>query len=210
MADLSFIHKRKSCRKFKDELIPKEDILKILEAGTMAPSGKNEQNWHFVVIQDKNKLEEMAKAVELKVEELCNKSSDEKANERFKKLIKYYTLFKNAPVAIAVYSGPYDNTGIQVLLAGNPPQEEIDRLNKPNPGLQNIGAAIENMLLAATAMGYGGCWMTGPNSAANEMDQIIGFKKEGYDFTALVPMGIPAGDLMSPPRKPLEEVVTFL
>ena len=38
MKVLDAIYKRKSIRKFKDEIVPKEDILKMLEAATQAPS----------------------------------------------------------------------------------------------------------------------------------------------------------------------------
>ncbi|WMT80585.1 hypothetical protein TEMA_09060 [Terrisporobacter mayombei] len=47
MSNLDFIYKRKSVRKFKDEMVPKEDIDKILKAATFAPSARNRQNWHL-------------------------------------------------------------------------------------------------------------------------------------------------------------------
>ena len=53
MSELDFIYKRKSIRDYKDAVIPKEDILKMLDAATHAPSPKHQQNWHFVVVQDK-------------------------------------------------------------------------------------------------------------------------------------------------------------
>ena len=53
MSELEFIYKRKSIRDYKDAVIPKEDILKMLDAATHAPSPKHQQNWHFVVVQDK-------------------------------------------------------------------------------------------------------------------------------------------------------------
>ncbi|MBW4872488.1 MAG: nitroreductase family protein, partial [Paeniclostridium sp.] len=41
MNKLDFIYNRVSVRKYKNEAIPKEDIVEILKAGTYAPSGKN-------------------------------------------------------------------------------------------------------------------------------------------------------------------------
>lgn len=41
MSNLEFIYNRKSIRKFKENKIPKEDIVKLLEAATQAPSPKN-------------------------------------------------------------------------------------------------------------------------------------------------------------------------
>ena len=62
MANLDFIYKRKSIRKFKNDSIPKEDILTLLDAATHAPSPKNQQNWHFIVLQN----QEMSSAKILK------------------------------------------------------------------------------------------------------------------------------------------------
>ena len=78
------------------------------------------------------------------------------------------------------------------------------------PGIQNVSAAMENMLLAAAALGYGSCWMTGPTFAAKEISACVGFAKEGYQLLAITPLGLPATSSGSPPRKALEEVVTFI
>lgn len=56
MNKLDFIYNRVSVRKYKNEAMPKEDIVEILKAGTYAPSGKNLQNWHFVVVSDVEKI----------------------------------------------------------------------------------------------------------------------------------------------------------
>ena len=53
MANLDFIYQRKSVRQFKDTKIPKNDILELLKAATYAPSPKHQQNWHFVILQNK-------------------------------------------------------------------------------------------------------------------------------------------------------------
>ena len=59
MKDLDFIYKRKSVRKFKDEEVPKEDIVELLKAATYAPSPKHQQNWHFIVLQNKEMLRDI-------------------------------------------------------------------------------------------------------------------------------------------------------
>ena len=65
MSKLDFIYKRKSIRDYKDAVVPKEDILKMLDAATHAPSPKHQQNWHFVVVQDKEVINKMADAVSM-------------------------------------------------------------------------------------------------------------------------------------------------
>lgn len=44
--------------------VPREDVLKCLEAARMAPSACNSQPWKFIVVDDKEKLMEMADAAE--------------------------------------------------------------------------------------------------------------------------------------------------
>ena len=52
------VKKRRSIRKFNEKPVSDNQIRKILEAGTYAPSGKNGQPWRFTVLkgQEKNKI----------------------------------------------------------------------------------------------------------------------------------------------------------
>jgi len=59
METLDAIRTRRSVRKFTGKKIPKDVINKLLEAAMNAPSAGNQQPWHFVVIEDKNILEEV-------------------------------------------------------------------------------------------------------------------------------------------------------
>ena len=63
MNTIEAIYARKSVRKFKDEVVPKEDILKMLEAATQATSPKHQQNWNFVVVTNRELINKMADIV---------------------------------------------------------------------------------------------------------------------------------------------------
>lgn len=54
---------RRSVRKFKQEQIKDEELDLILKAGVYAPSGMNKQSWQFTVVQNKEKIESLAKVV---------------------------------------------------------------------------------------------------------------------------------------------------
>lgn len=54
---------RRSIRKFKDQQITDGEIDQILQAGIYAPSGMNLQSWQFTVVQNKDKIEKLAKVV---------------------------------------------------------------------------------------------------------------------------------------------------
>lgn len=211
MNSLDFIYKRHSVRKFENQAVPVEDIKKIIEAATYAPSGKNVQNWYFVAITNKDKIEEIAKIVERKNAKLARLVENEAMKKQFTKLLKFVTFFRNAPALVLVYANDsYEPTGLDILKEIGASDDEIQDLLRSHPAIQNIGAAIENFMLAATDMGYGSCYMTGPNYAAKEIANFLGFKKEGYILSALLPLGIPSGQIKSPPRKPLEEILSII
>jgi nitroreductase len=58
---LACIRTRREIREYADRDIPDEVLQKILEAGRLAPSSKNSQPWHFVVIKSKETLGKIAK-----------------------------------------------------------------------------------------------------------------------------------------------------
>lgn len=211
MKKLDFIYKRKSIRDYKEGIIPNEDILKLLEAATYAPSPKNQQNWHFLVVQDKEKIEKIAEAVTKSHTYIASLAKDEKDRRRFMNVLPYYLNFQRSSCTIIVYANEYDMIEEKILRDNNASEEIIEILKSPQSCAQGIGAAIENFLLAASALGYGACYMTGPAHAKKEIEKIVGFNKEGYSLMAMISLGI-ADDNTPPqsPRKPLEEVVTFI
>jgi len=211
MGPLDFIYKRHSVRSFNDEPVPVEHLREIIKAATYAPSGKNAQNWHFVVVVDKAKIIEIARIIEQKNERLAA-FLDAGEQKAFRGLVNYHTVFKGAPTLVLAYAGPYATVAKQLSAAKLMPPEEIAKYARPNPEIQNIAAAMENLHLAAASLGYGSCWMTGPTYAADEITEYIGFTaKEGYYLAAITPIGVPAGGAWSyPPRKPLDEIMTIV
>jgi nitroreductase len=56
------ILQRRSTRSFTEEPVEKDQIERILEAGRLAPSAKNRQEWRFVVLQKKEVREKLREA----------------------------------------------------------------------------------------------------------------------------------------------------
>ena len=52
---------RRSIRKYTTDLITKDEQKSILEAGLMAPTSKNSRPWNFIVVDDKETLEQLGK-----------------------------------------------------------------------------------------------------------------------------------------------------
>ena len=211
MANLDFIYNRKSVRKFKDTPIPKEDIIELIKAGTEAPSPKHQQNWHFVVLQNKDIINEMADIVTKSHEKIGDLAKSEKDFKKHMSVIKYYTCFKKAPVVILVYACEYDMIEYKILKDKPECKELYNMATSSQAEIQTIGAAVENLLLAAANMGYGACYMTGPVHSRDKIYEVMGHDETKGELMALIPIGVPEdSSAPQPPRLPLEDVVTFI
>jgi nitroreductase len=57
---LAAIASRRNVRAFADRPVSEEQLRRILDAGRLAPSGRNWQPWDFVVVTDRAQLQELA------------------------------------------------------------------------------------------------------------------------------------------------------
>jgi len=198
---------RKSIRRFKQTPVPDEDIMKILDAGRWAPSASNAQPWSFLVIKDRDLLKKMADAVRDMLDKMIPFAESEKEAQRLAAYkTNYYVFFEKAPVVIVVFMEPYVTTGLLKRMGYG--EDEAARL-RPDPWLQGVAAAIQNMLLAVHALGYGSCWMTGPIVAQEAFEQLLGYGKEKA-IVALLPVGAPDENPQAKSRKPLEEMTRVI
>ncbi len=187
---LEAIASRRSIRKFKDTPVPNEMVKKLLEAAIQAPSGKNRQPWRFVVVRQ-DKRAEMVRVLRegiAQVETLGINSGSSKWTA---------SVMEQAPVTIFIFN----------LEAGHTPgtpfwKEPIDIVD-----IQSLGAAIQNMLLAALEIGLGTLWICDVFYAYDELCAWMG---ETCQLVAAVSLGYPDDSPAARPRKPFDEVVRWL
>ena len=72
--------------------------------------------------------------------------------------------------------------------------------------LEDGSAAIENMLIASTALGYGSCWVEGDSLPHEEELKILLGVPKGKRLLALIPVGVPV-DWPTVEKRPLESVL---
>ena len=72
--------------------------------------------------------------------------------------------------------------------------------------IEDGAAAIENMLLASTALGYGSCWVEGDVLLREEQFKILLDVPAEKRVMALIPIGV-AAESPAPEKKPLEQVL---
>jgi nitroreductase len=156
MDALEAIRKRRSVREYTGEPIPREDLETIVDAGRLAASGHNNQPWDFVVVTERDMIEQ------LKVASLW---------------------MEKAGAIIAVVMDPSSRWW----------QEDGS-------------AAVENMLIAATALGYGSCWLQGYTIPREEEFKTLLEIPEEKRLMTLVPLGVPV-QWPTKEKKTLEQVI---
>ncbi len=111
------IKARRIIRRYKQDPISKETILKILESANLAPTAGNTQPWKFIVLH-RSILDQLAKIIETAVEDRIKGVTEDGMRERLKELpiptdesgdkIKglknFFRLLGKAPIAIVAYA----------------------------------------------------------------------------------------------------------
>ena len=191
MNTLDAIAARRSIRKFKDTPIPDETLRAILTAATQAPSAKNRQPWRFVVVQGEKRAE-MVRVMREGIARAKARGDDLGSAEGSARIMEH------APVTVFVFNPE----GMRPWLAHSIEQMFMDLTN-----IQSIGAAIQNMLLAAQDLGLGSLWIGDVLYAYEELCNWLG---EGGALIAAVSLGYPDEAPAARPRKPFDEVVKWI
>ncbi len=206
------IKTRRSVRKFQDKPVPEDLLLKALELATWAPNGGNYQPWRFLIVNNKSLINQMADAVRAKTELLASWPEAEQFGEVVGRWRSTSDFFRGAPACIVVLMGKYSSIADQILRARgetDPVGREIRSYRQlGNASLQSVAAAITYLLLILHYFGLGATWMSGPQQAKKEIEQLLGVPPE-WEFVDLIPVGYPAETPKTPGRKDISEVVQF-
>lgn len=135
---LEFIKSRRSTRKFKDKAVPEELLTQVIEAGRYAPSGGNSQSTHFIVVENKDVLNELA---ELAKQEFAKMEIEENT---YKSLVHSIMASKKGDYVF------HYNPAVLIITA-----------NKKDYGnnMVDCACALENMMLMANALDLGSVWI---------------------------------------------------
>jgi nitroreductase len=191
MNTLENIAARRSIRRFTPDPIPEESLRKVLLAGIQAPSGKNRQPWKFIVVREEKRAE-MVKVMREGMAAMQAEGEDPGSSEWTAKIMEH------APVTVFVIN-PF---GKAPWLAHSI-EENFDEL----VDVQSVGAAIENMCLAALDLGLGSLWICDVFYAYEGLMAWLG---EKGGMVAAVSFGYPAENPEARPRKSFDEVVRWM
>jgi nitroreductase len=200
---LELIYGRRSVRRYTDQPVPEELILRILEAGRWSPTAGDLNPWRMIVIrgENKDKLEELTRkravymgtrrdmASTAHIDENADPAKRERARAALAKFYRtggFMTMGFRAPVIIVMLGH----------LGG--------------AAWEDVPACIQNMLLEAHSLGLGCCWYPAELGERSGYEwktilEIPGIAE--YAVVAWFSIGWPAESPKPRPRKPLDEVV---
>lgn len=179
------IESRISVRNFSSDPVDLNDIREIIRLAGLAPSINNYQPWKYYIITNRELLKKMALEIAKEITDMPE-SSTRMAKHLKNQAAWFSTFFHSAPMFIALTARPYESDFDKGV---NIPVDELDKLRN-YPDLQSSGASIQNLLLAATAKGYGTCWMTGPLYARDTLQELLGIS-DPWRLISFVAIGKP-------------------
>ena len=127
MSFLDLVNKRYSVRNYKTTPVPQEKIIRCIEAARLAPSACNSQPWKFIIVDDPELVNILAKAA-------------------FEGLLDFNHFAFKAPVLVLIVS---ERENLSAKFGSI--------VKKKNFSLMDIGIAAEHFCLQAAEEGLGTC-----------------------------------------------------
>lgn len=174
------IMKRRSVRLYESRPIPKDILQILINAGNMAPTGGNAQNWRFVVVEDRSFKEKLLSLGIPRYKKWMDKAP--KALADMRKEI-------DAAVSDPIY---YDAPAI-IFVIGSGMTGDLD-----------TPMVCENIMIAARSLNIGSCWVYFGQLALDDQEVRNALAmREGEKVYGPILLGYPKeGDFpASPPKK---------
>lgn len=181
------IRHRRTVREFKPTPVPQEHIIKILDAARYAPTAGNVQPWKFVVVQKRTRLDSLCQILQDTWKERVDaaKDIDEEQRRMYREGgLKAIGAVMNASLYIIVF---------------------VDTIVYPHYAPYDGCLAVENLMLAARALGYGTGFFT-TYFPENVIKDFVN-APDNFLFICATPIGIPSEWPEIPPKKDLHEFI---
>ena len=180
------VARQRACREFSDEVVTDDDLAPLLEAATYAPSAENRQPWEFVIVRDAE-----ARAT---IGDLTQRAWETYGRAFSESRLSPHLLAEVGRGA----SGGIAGAPVHVIVCA-----DLERGLKATVAT-SILPAVQNLLLAATAVGLGSALTTLTLAFAAEMTELLALPPHVVPV-AVVPLGWPARPLGRPRRAPFAE-----
>jgi coenzyme F420-0:L-glutamate ligase / coenzyme F420-1:gamma-L-glutamate ligase len=193
---LPLVRSRRSVRAFQPRPVPRAALEELLMAAAWAPSPHGRQPWRFVVLTRAEPKARLAAA--MGDDWRATLAQDGQPTELVAlRLSKSHERIREAPALVlaCLYLDELDHY----------PDEQRQRAEE-TMAIQSLGAAIQNLLLAAYALGLDTGWMCAPLFSPDTVRAALDLAPSLIPH-ALIPIGYAARDPKRRPRRPLDELV---
>lgn len=197
---------QRAIRRFTAQPVPDAVIHRILLAATRAPSARGAEPWGFVVVRDadlRGKIGELYATAWKAADEWTTATDadrdlrEQPHYERMMRAVRELAgHLAEAPVLIACC---LDHRRLGPIAAGG------GTLLSPVAAYASIFPAVQNLLLAARALGVGSTLTTLHRTFEEPLKALLDVPAE-VEIAALVPLGYPAGRFAPTRRAPVEEI----
>lgn len=198
------MHTTRAMRRLKPDPVPDDLIVKILDAGIRAPNGGNSQTWHFVVVKDV--------AIKRAVQAIYKKAYDEIIGPRYGSSApppgSDTGKYERQHMAVEYLTDHYHEAPVWIVGCINHGRGQPEDASLLRMAGASIYPAVQNMLLAARALGLGASLTTRHMFYAEEADMALELP-DGYLSYAILPIGYPMGNFGPLGRGSLDEFVSF-
>jgi coenzyme F420-0:L-glutamate ligase/coenzyme F420-1:gamma-L-glutamate ligase len=189
---------RRSVRRFAPSPIGRERIERVLEAARWAPSPHGRQPWRFVVVTERATKDRLADAMGEEWRVTLGQDGEPEAVVA-QRLDASRQRIRTAPVLIVacLYLAEMDRY-----------PDAARQQAEQTMATQSLGAAIQNMLLAAYHEGLDMGWMCAPLFCQPAVQSALDLPADWLPH-ALLPLGVAAADPRRRPRRPLDDLVRW-
>ncbi len=203
---------RRSVRRWNNQEVPEDVLVRAVEMATWAPNGGNFQEWRFKVVTNRELIVRMADAVQSVADKIASWPEADRWKEDVERYRKNTSYFRHAPVCIAVFMRRYESVADRILAVREPSDPEAKQIRGfrrfAPTGIQSAAAAITTLLLVFHAMGLGAVWLAAPLIAKKEIEELLSVP-EGMGLVSVVAVGYP-DESPQKERKPVSEVFEFI
>jgi coenzyme F420-0:L-glutamate ligase / coenzyme F420-1:gamma-L-glutamate ligase len=196
----AFVEARRSIRAFAPDAVPRADLDAIVEAACLAPAPHHSRPWRFVVVDTDASKRALAQGMGARWER--DLLADGVAAARVDALVRAsHEKLERAPAFVV---GCLTWDGLDRY------PDEVRRRAEWGMALLSLGAAVENMMLAATDRGLATCWVAAPIFCPEEARDALALPVEWLPH-ALVLVGRPDPAYVgrARPPVPLDEIRRF-
>jgi nitroreductase len=196
----------RAVRRFRPDPISDADLSRILAAATRAPSARNAQPWGFVAVRDPAIRAEIARHYLAAWQRAQSVTAQLDADRDIKHRPGYQTMME----AVDVLARHLDTAPVIVLAGLDTTQlglmaDDEGHIRSPQSAYASIFPAVQNLMLAARALGIGSTLTTLCFAVEPELRAAVGMP-ERIHIAALIPLGYPIRPFRVIRRKPLEKV----